>query len=209
MDGTTLQARIYAGMARAAKHIGTPHDQYRGTPTNPLQAANKIAILNASVNINGSYIGQVKTEQLYWQIIADGAALQIGDYLVGAHTCVVVAMDALLPPLALRCPDRISITRPASQTGVGAQPYGAPLSTSAVATNLPCYINLKRETGRPETRLPGDAGLRGFFAAACWLPDGMIHDRDLLTDQNGNRYQVTAANHGLLGYELLCERLEA
>lgn len=208
MDGATLQTRLYAGLAKAAAHIGTAHDQYRGTPTNPLQAANKIATLQASANINGQYSGQVKAEQPYWQVIADGAALQIGDYLVGAHTYAVVALDALLPPLSLRCPHTVTITRPGAPAGVGTQPYGAPTTTTTVATNVPAYVLLKTERGAQPAKLPGDAALRAFYDVLLWLPANTVQSRDLVSDGT-HRYQVTAAQWSLLGYTLLCERLEA
>lgn len=209
--GASVQLQYYKGLARAAAHMGTAHTQYRGGPSDPLASANALGTLNASFNIAGKYSGQTKTEQPLWQVIADATQLQIGDYLVGNATWCVVMMDQLLPPLAIRCPHLLTFTRPAVTTGVGALGYAADVAATetSVAANVPAYLDVKTLRGSPPTKLPGDAALRSFVEAFVYLPDGTLKDRDVATDENGRRYQVTVGNFSLTGYTLMLEVLEA
>jgi len=111
-------------------------------------------------------------------------------------------------------PRVISITRPNPQTGVGAISYGGVEATNetAVAAGLPASIQLKKSGNRPDTGLPADAQNKTdwtvFIPAAC-AANGTINARDIVTDDLGVRYQVTAPYWNSLGYALLCERLEA
>lgn len=208
MNGALLQQKLVNGRARAASQIGTSHNQYRGTPTNPLAPASLIGSVQASFNINGAYKGQSSADQLYWQVINSGT-IQIGDYLVGTHTWCIVAIDQLLPPIALRCTDSLTFSRPAAAAQVGALSYQTVAAQAIYATSVPGYLSAKKETGRPATALPGDADLRAFYSAAFYLPAGSVEERDIVTDGNGARYQVVAATAGLLGYNALLERMQA
>ncbi|HJP68279.1 MAG TPA: hypothetical protein VJ846_05200 [Sphingomicrobium sp.] len=210
MDAATLQSRIYSGYAKAAQRIGPTYSLYRSAShLNPIQAPNLVTTLPASFNINGQYTGQTKANQLYWQIIADGAQLHIGDYLVGPATYCVLALDSILPPIGLRCTQTLSFSRPAIDQAAGLQPYPRPEIDTAYATGIPGVLNVKKETGRPVADLPGDNALRTFYSAFFYLPDGVVQERDQATDENGNNYQVISAQFGLFGYEALFELVEA
>jgi hypothetical protein len=219
MTGAGVQALISQGLGVAAQSIGSPHAQFRpsgATVLDPLNAGNNIGTLNALFTLQGgmkpsAWTAQTKAEQPYWQIIANLSALQIGDCLVDTHTYCVVALDALMVPLALRCPHSVTVTRPTIDTEYGARPYNA-INTRAetvVATNVPAYIQAKTFRGTPPTKLPDDTGLNAYYEVSLWLPDGTIQPRDFLTDDNGRRFHVTGGPFSLLGYTLLCELLEA
>lgn len=210
MDAATLQQKIYAGYAKAALRIGPTYTVYRPQwPPSPIQQTNIIGTLSASFNINGSYTGQVKANQLYWQIFADGTQFQIGDYFVGPDTYVVVAMDPILPPIALRCTQSMTFFRPTINDSPGLQPYPNPELGDAYAVNVPSVLTVKKETGRPDAQLPTDNALRAFYGAFFYLPDGAVQTRDQVTDENGDNYQVVSAQKGLFGYEALLELVEA
>lgn len=210
MDSALLQSRIYRGLGIAATKIGPAYSLYRSAShLNPIAPANLIGTLNASFNIGGQYTGQNKANQLYWQIIADGSQLKVGDYLVGPATYCVLALDSLLPPIGLRCTQTLSFSRPAINESPGLQPYPRPEIDTAYATGIPGVLNVKKETGRPVTDLPGDNALRTFYSAFFYLPDGTIQERDQATDENGNNYQIISAQFGLFGYEALFELVEA
>jgi hypothetical protein len=210
MDAAKIQQKIYAGYGKAAQRIGPTYSLYRSSSfMNPIQPSNLVKTLPASFNINGSYTGQTKADQLYWQIIADGSQLKVGDYLVGPATYCVLALDSLLPPIALRCTQTLSFSKPAINGAPGLQPYPTPEIGTAYATGIPAVLGVKKETGRPIANLPGDNALRTFYSAFFYMPDGMVEERDQASDENGNKYQIISAQYGLLGYEALFELVEA
>lgn len=210
MDFATIQQKIYDGYGKAALRIGPTYNVYRATSfLNPISAPNWIGSTNASFNIGGTYNGQSKANQLYWQAIVDASVLQVGDILVGPETYVMVAMDPLMPPIALRCTQTLNFMRPIVDNAPGAQPYPNPQMDTAYATGIPGVLTVKKETGRPDPQLPTDNALRAFYGAFFWLPDGTVLTRDQVTDENGDNYQVVSAQKGLLGYEALLELVEA
>ncbi|MDA8256532.1 MAG: hypothetical protein M0Z99_12980 [Betaproteobacteria bacterium] len=111
-------------------------------------------------------------------------------------------------------PRTITITRPAVQSGVGTIGYGGqmPSTETPVTSGVSASIQLKKEGRHPETDLPGDITKITLWVVlipvSAGLSVGVIRDRDILTDDGGLRYQVTAAYWNSLGWNLLCERLE-
>lgn len=111
-------------------------------------------------------------------------------------------------------PRTIAITRPASDVAVGYQPnYSGlnPANETAVASGLPASIQLKKERGKPDPGLPGDAAAKSFWTV--FIPRGsaalgLIQTNDVITDDLGVRYQVIGAYWNSLGFALLVERLE-
>jgi hypothetical protein len=171
----------------------------------------------ANFNINGSYTGQSKADQRYWQIIADASQLQLGDYLVGPSTYCVVGMDPLLPPIALRCTQVLTFSRMSQDIRVGEVGYrgigvinnaGSFNAYKPYARNIPAIVNVKKETGAPIARLPGDNALRTFYGAFFYLPNGLVDTRDQVKDTTGNTYQVVSVSAGLLGSEAVLELIE-
>ena len=209
MNADLIQQKIYAGYAKAALRIGPTYSLYRSTSMiDPIQASTLLGTLNASFNIGGSYAGQAKANQLYWQIIADATQFEVGDYLVGPDTYCVLALDSLLPPIALRCTQTLSFFRPSINDDPGLQPYPNPEMGDAYAQGIPGVLTVKKETGRPDAQLPTDNALRAFYGAFFYLPDGSVQTRDQITDENGDNYQVVSAQKGLFGYEALLELVE-
>lgn len=111
-------------------------------------------------------------------------------------------------------PRVISITRPEAQTGVGFQTaYAADTKAqeTQIASGLPASIQARSSTGKNPVALPADG------KAQTWrimIPKsvsvlGQIKNRDIVTDDLGNRFQITADYWNSLGYNLICERLEA
>ena len=109
-------------------------------------------------------------------------------------------------------PRTVAITRPTSAPSVGLQAYGGTVvaSETSVATGLSASIQLKKQQGASDDPgLPGNAGRTQWriFIPATAL--GLIETRDVVTDDLGQRYQVTGPYWNSLGHTLLCERLEA
>ena len=218
MNGALLQSKIAYGLQKAANAVGTMHTQYRpGTPiNNPISPVYALGQIPCAFTLNGgmkpaSWVAQTQQNQLFWQIIAPVAQLQVGDYLVGQNTYCVVGLDALMIPLALRCTQTLTFSRQPKETAAGLQSYSALAAPAPVvyAQGIPGAINIKKETGRPQAALPGDASLRAFYACNFYLPDGLVQHRDIVTDENGTRYQVVSVSSGLLGTQALVEVLES
>jgi len=110
-------------------------------------------------------------------------------------------------------PRTIAITRPTSDVTPGyTSDYSGvePADETAVASDLPASIQLKKTSGKPDANLPADAGKTLWTVliplGAAQL--GLIQTNDIVTDDLGQRYQVTGPYWNSLGYALLVERLE-
>lgn len=109
-------------------------------------------------------------------------------------------------------PRTVTVTRPGTQPGFGAQGYGGelPSTETAVASNLPASIQFYRERGPNEARLPGDMQKtysRAYIPASA-AANGLIKTRDILTDDLGQRWAVVQPYWNSLGFSLMVERLE-
>lgn len=112
-------------------------------------------------------------------------------------------------------PRRVSFSRSnVNVTGVGGLPYsGETKANESAVPNIrtfPASIQQKRERSAPFEALPGDApqrtGWQIFFKSN---ERDLVTERDIVTDDNGKRYQVVAAYwHALKGYRLTVELLE-
>lgn len=111
-------------------------------------------------------------------------------------------------------PRTIAVTRPAAQTGVGFQSaYAADQAATEtpVATGLRASIQVKREGQKNPVALPGDgnAPYWDIFIPRRDAVNGLIKQRDIITDDLGERYQVSANYWDSLGYRLRAMKLEA
>lgn len=108
-------------------------------------------------------------------------------------------------------PRTIKITRPQILSAVGSQPYqGLNSATETlISENIAASIQKHRTSKKPIENLPSDiedtTGWRIFFKGNL----GLVNDRDIITDDLGERYQVTANYWNSLGYTCDCEKLEA
>jgi len=206
--GASVQAQYYKGLARAAARMGTPHTQYRpagATINDPLNAANTLATLNANFNIGGKYPGQTKVSQNYWQAILDGTAVELGDYLVSAQTWCIVALDQLMPPIALQCDNAITVKR--ASYGFTAS-EGAASSETLILTACPCSIVLKRDKGfsvpvgfptKSNTDAPMPMYTIMVYTGASPTSGVPILSGDLVTDLAGKTYKVESEQWSPLG----------
>ncbi|MGC8703720.1 MAG: hypothetical protein ACP5RV_12445 [Thiomonas sp.] len=108
-------------------------------------------------------------------------------------------------------PQTITISRPTGQSQIGATGYAGEVAgtETVILSGVPASIQAKKEVNAPLAGLPTDAARRGFWNVLFRAPLGALKDRDIITDDQGIRYQVTAAYWTPLGYSALCERLEA
>lgn len=112
-------------------------------------------------------------------------------------------------------PRTISVTRPPAQPSqVGDQgeaPGGDRSAETCVAKGLSCSIQLRGRQGRNPLGLPGDSDQAEWEiliprrAAAL----GTINEDDVVTDDVGDRYQVTSNYWNSCGYALRAMKLKA
>lgn len=110
-------------------------------------------------------------------------------------------------------PRTVSITRPDVLPGVGIQGYSAitEANETSIATGLPASIQSVRQRGAPEGGDPTAAPDRSqwdIFIPSSAAVLGLTTERDVVTDDLGKRYVITAAWWDSLGYRLRCELLE-
>ena len=210
MDGTRLAALVAKGYGIAATHIGTPYTWYRSpTLINSVAPQYQLGILQASFAVDSQFKTPPNYQTILYRAFIDTAQVQPGDILVGQYTMVMLETGPLLPPLALISTDRIKIERASTTAAVGLQAYGAPTTYTTIAQGLPANINLKKEVGTLPANLPSDVSRRTYWFASFVAADGSVKDGDIITDGEGYRYSVTAANWQSIYYQCLCERLES
>lgn len=110
-------------------------------------------------------------------------------------------------------PRKITITRPTAQGGEGKIGYGGKTQAGedVLAEDVPCNIQLRREGQKNSTGLPGDATRPTYDVRIPKraLALGVVHDRDLITDDEGVRYLVVGPYWDSLGYAVRVELLHA
>jgi hypothetical protein len=79
-------------------------------------------------------------------------------------------------------------------------------------TNIPASIQAAQIGRKRDSALPSDVVLAptwDIYVPASSLAQGSVKDRDVILDDEGIRYQVGQAYWEVLGYKLVCVRLEA
>lgn len=110
-------------------------------------------------------------------------------------------------------PRLVSFRRPNPNAGTGALPYSgetsANESTLLNGTKYPASIQHRSGRGGPPGNLPADAPSKADWYIFVRMPAlGALTERDIVTDDLGKRYQITAAYWNSNGYRISAELLE-
>jgi hypothetical protein len=214
VDGPTIQARVYAGYAKAARVIGIAYDQYR-----PLSASmplgNKIATVKMAVDSGKQYTFNSPNEygDPTWLALIDDATVQTGDYLIGnnggynSNTYFIAGKQFLLPVLAIECNRLVHVVRQQSVSAVGAVGYGGNVAAHEVdvlgtaSAMWPASI-LFGGKAQAALNLPADVKSSGWRVllppSAVWV----IKAGDFITDDLGRRYAIDGAELTDLGWRI-------
>lgn len=93
--------------------------------------------------------------------------------------------------------------------GVGAQAYSSQVSDGLQTVGqYPASIQIAKEVGNQPAKLPTDAGRVTYWKVFVRAPLGSILGRDVLVDDMGLTYQVTAPYWNSMGYQCMAERTE-
>ncbi len=209
MNGALLQSRINHGYAMAGNQIGTAHTWYRGGMLNPTQPQYIMGSLLAAWSVDAAFKTPPNYQTLLYRGFLDVSQAVPGDILIGARTFVMLETGPLMPPVGLVCTDLLTIERSAATSTAGLQTYIDQLASTVIAQGLPGNIQIKKEVGTLPTGLPADVSRKTYWLVSFYAPDGFVKDGDIITDGEGYRYQVTAANWQSIYYQCLCERVEA
>lgn len=227
MDAATINAKIYAGRAKAALRLGIDMVIYpyaaSDTPLGQAGATIKVA-LNAGDNT-------YKRPNLYghpiWFADCDGSKINTGDYLQtpdGSQTYFVGAKQSLLPIVFIECNAMVRVTRAAPPTAsAGAVGYSGQCDTpgetvdlmgttfnGALGTGWPASVLLgkggQRATGSLPSGSPTSPGWSVLLPASA--PAGIgIGDR--IMDDQGRILAVAHAESTDMGYRIVATEVHA
>lgn len=208
MDGTKLQGKVYYGYAKSAKRIGLPFSQYRpATAMNPVSGPMLVGTILASFNAQDMKYSKPNTYgKAVWYCLADGRLMAVGDYFVGAPgTFFIASMQPLLPIQAVECNRVVTVYRPQQQAGVGAVGYGGntQINQTAIITAFPASILINSKADKGPVNLPGDTRSAWWNLLLPPIPSTVvIEDADIVIDDLGNRYTVSAAELTDMGWRI-------
>jgi hypothetical protein len=197
MDGLKLADRLAYGAGQAARRVGFLHDAYRpGDANPPIDPAKRYLRLAVGFVLPGGGTAAPSGFAVpFRQAWADWSYLQTGDYLVGPEgTVFIAAIEPPKPMLVVMTNAVVALARPAAPVLAGINPYGAvlPGTVTALLTGFPASLLVGGLGDRTKAGLPDDTRLPGFTAllpvVACVLP----RVADILTDERGERFVVTA-----------------
>lgn len=225
MDGATIQARIYAGRAKAAQRIGLSCGQFRPlAPAAPL--GNQVGTLLAAFNAGDSkYLVPNLPGDAIWYGDFDGRLTQPGDYLVrqaDGSTWYVAAQQQLLPIVCIECNRSVTVLR----GGAASQPVGllgynaeSPCDPGSMQTLLgtagspgtfwPASILLGGRSQSSETKLPSSSRQAGWRILLPPSVPVMLQAGDIAVDDLGRRYLFDAAEATDFGWRINAQEVHA
>ncbi len=230
MDATKINARIYAGRAKAALRLGLDYALYRPV-SNAQPIDTSILTLNAALNAaDNNYRKPNLYNKPIWFGDFDGRLTQPGDYLKrDAQVFYIAAQQSLLPIVCIECNRAVTIVSGSASSNptppvFGAQPYSGVCVDSEVpnvgsaATEKVTDTKDQSPTDKYSGRWPCSILLSGrdqginvvptSIKEAGWiilLPPSLtvvINSGDVLTDDLGRRYEVIGAELTDLGWRI-------
>jgi hypothetical protein len=99
----------------------------------------------------------------------------------------------------------VTVFRPQQQAGVGAVGYGGNTAQNqtAIATGFPASVLINAKADNSSVKLPGDTRQAWWNLLLPPIPGNIIiQDADVVTDEIGNRYVVSAAELTDMGWRI-------
>lgn len=233
MDGTRLDILVRRGFTKAARHIGRPYKVYRPVQRRrPIQllGARPDILATFSPKQDFEFKAPPGVKDVIQSCVTDDTGLMHGDYLLGPNgTFFVSQIGHLTAPVCVLCNHTLELRRLGAPAGFGAQPYRAETAQEEVViAKLPGSVIRSSQGGRPEAGLPGappvpevlilwpdlsqigpsdrDQNLNPVSQA--WRADEMIiRTSDVIADDMGRRWNISAAELTRFGWRLWCRLL--
>lgn len=109
-------------------------------------------------------------------------------------------------------PNAITVLRPNAATSVGVLSYAGLSSNdeTIIEGNIPARIQFDRHGRAPSPGLPGDSQYQPLYKVMFQgITEGTVQSRDIVVDELGNRYQISAVYWNPLITDCRCQKLEA
>lgn len=207
MDALTINARINRGDGIAARFLGTTTTIYRpSTPANPIAPENIAGTMLASFNTSAKFDAvkpSLYPSPIYYGLF-DRTTTLPGDYLANGETIYFIAsQDLNQSTMCVECNATVSFFRPDADGGsnFGALPPGAqtPATDSPMMSGWPASVLIKTRGEAGQALLPGDPKLALFETLLPEWPGCVLRTSDLMTDDDGRRFVLSAVEYSELG----------
>jgi len=131
----------------------------------------------------------------------DRAGPQVGDYLVGTDTYVIIDQDDLTPSKVVMCNTLVDFYRPGPTSINGVRETTKGLGTM-IAQQWPVSLLAGSRGEKATIDLP-DAVRQPWVTILCpTIPGVILMNGDKLQDSSGNKYQISMPEDTLLGNRL-------
>jgi hypothetical protein len=204
-----IQAVIDQGRGIAAAIAGEPFGWFRpSSAAFPLAAGNRLG--TAMVLLEPGFLPKFNRPALYgkplYEAIMDATLTAVGDYLIAADGTAyfIISQDSLLPVAVVACNRELNVLRAAGATGVGAQSYGGDITANEtpLMQAWPASVLTKSRGELGSTGLADDVKLPWSEVLVPYCGTDILFD-DVLIDENGLRYLVSATERTVLGWRLM------
>ena len=203
-----INAKVSAGLGRAAAVLGAPTTQVR--PLNPLAPLDPSAVVSVipaafDTQVTFGFAVPEKPGQNLFYLLADAAALSVGDYLITPpESYFVASLEDLKPAMVVRTNAVLSLVRPVQPLAAGLGNPGGDSQASEVTllVGWPASVMSNQRAERGDVNLPGDARMGMWQIQLPQTLDVAIRGSDILVDQDGLRHLVMSAELGPLGWRI-------
>lgn len=210
VNAQIMNARLDGGYAKAAAVLGLPYQHFSPTgPNNPTATPKETLNVWATTDAGLKGTTPMVFGKPQWFAALERNTLQIGDYLAGAlGTFFVSSLEASAPVGLVYCNRTISLARAqdALQPGANAARFGTSLQvvTDFMVGWPASVLQLGSKMGSTGMNLPTDAKAP---SVVILLPASVpqIRFNDLVTDDVGQRYLVSAIEQSAPGWRLTAE----
>ena len=207
MDSNQFQDKVYFGLGKTARYLGSAADAYRPSSAfHPLDQQNRFLRLPVwFTSTSNSVTGTNVYGQPLWHGVFDASYTRPGDYLVWQSKVYFIAsQEPLLPVLCVMTNRVVSISRPNVQALPAANPYGGYASgaSTPLLGDFPALVLSETKSGSSLVNLPTDQALAFWYVLLPALSELLITPGDLLTDDLGRNAVVTESELSSLGWRL-------
>jgi hypothetical protein len=173
------------------------HDAYRvDGPVEPVDLARRFLRLCVAFVLPGGNVGAPAGLGVpFRQAWADWSYLRAGDYLAGPEGVAFVAViEPPKPMLVVMTNAMVDLLRPAAPLLAGLNQYGAMTrgTETVLLSKFPASLLVGGIGDRTRTGLPDDTRVPGFVAMLPVVAGVVPQVADLLRDEHGQKYVVTA-----------------
>ncbi len=201
-------------MSKWGERLGDSFDQYRPQSalvpalSGPVIASPK-AIFDASLSL--AFNAPSKYNDPLFSAIVDPRVVLPGDYLVNATRGIffVASTEPLKPILSVACNRTVSVSHP-NPGAPGDNFYGGDNLGAAVQVinQYPASVLNGTKGQRTETNLPGDVRDPWVQVLLPAISGAIIDAFDLISDDLGRNFVISAAERTNLGWRITAEQAE-